>query len=162
MTVIAVTLGLYVKSLRDRRAAIVAIEQLGGAMGIKYSGPAWLRALVGDEKYFWDPAGVHFNTDHRIADDELPQVVNYLKGFNRLWELTLAGSQVTDAGLAQLRPLSNKLRQLNLSDTAVSDAGLVQLECLTSLKDLDLRNTPVTDAGVAELQKVLPNCRIHR
>jgi len=97
--------------------------------------------------------------------------------------LNLAGTKVTDAGLAPLANLTN-LRRLHLEKTAVTDAGLVHLKGLANLEYLNLYNTQVTDAGlanleglknlknvylwqskatdagVAKLQAALPNCKI--
>ena len=54
------------------------------------------------------------------------------------------------------------LHQQYLNNTQVTDAGLENLKGLTNLTDLFLNNTQVTDAGVKELQKALPNCHIDR
>jgi hypothetical protein len=138
----------------------VAIEQLNGAIGYKLAGPAWLRSLVGDEKYFWDAAGVHFNSGERPTDDDLRNIMKYLVSFNRLRDLTLAGTAVTDAGLAQLCTLSNQLQMLDISNTSVTDAGLSNLKCLRLLKSLRVRDTEITQKGAHDLQQALPNCAI--
>lgn len=65
-------------------------------------------------------------------------------------ELNLAGTKVTDKGLAALEKMTN-LRRLHLEKTAVTDEGLAHLKGLTNLRYLNLYNTAVTDAGVAEL-----------
>jgi len=162
MTVTAIGLGLYVKRLRDRKAAIATIEKLNGVTGHKYLGPAWLRKLVGDDKYFYDPAGVHFNTQPSLTDDELRQVVRHLEKFARLRDLTLAGSGVTDAGLAHLRSLDGKLRSLDVSNTSITANGLLHLQMITSLEVLRITNTSVTDTAIIEFQKAMPNCKVDR
>jgi hypothetical protein len=63
--------------------------------------------------------------------------------------------RVTDAGLANLKPLTN-LRTLELGYTHVTDAGLAHLKTLTGLQYLSLVWTPVGDAGLAHLE-TLPN-----
>ena len=68
-------------------------------------------------------------------------------------------TQLTDAGLAHLKGLTN-LQTLDLKGTQVSDAGLTHLKLLTNLQTLWLLGTQVSVAGVQELQKALPNCRI--
>ena len=69
----------------------------------------------------------------------------------QVYALNLAGSKVTDAGLAQLAPLTN-LRRLHLEKTGVTDAGLAHLKGLANLEYLNLYGTQVTDAGLANLE----------
>ena len=64
--------------------------------------------------------------------------------------LNLAGTKITDDGLARLEPLKN-LRKLHLEKTAISDAGIAHLKGLTNLEYLNLYSTKVGDAGIAEL-----------
>jgi hypothetical protein len=160
MAAIAICLGLYLKSYRDRRAAILAIERMGATLGVKNSGPVWLRPLFQDERYFWKLDAVAFPASHRLTDDELTQLMVHLRRFGEVKQLQLAGSQVTDSGLANLRQLRNSLAVLNLSDTAISDAGIIHLKELAALKDIQLRRTAVTESGQAELRHALPNCTI--
>lgn len=77
----------------------------------------------------------------QLANDSDALVVN----------LSLAGKQVTDADLAELKNLP-KIAQLNLANTAVTDAGLAQIAGLTELTTLHLEKTAVTDAGLAHLK----------
>ena len=75
---------------------------------------------------------------------------------NLRW-LDLAGTSVTDAGLARLPAMPN-LTRLHLERTAITDAGLAGLAGMTSLEYLDLYGTAVSDAGLESLQK-LPNLK---
>ena len=54
------------------------------------------------------------------------------------------------------------LKWLDLSNTEITDAGLEQLKGLKKLEKLDLSNTKVTNAGVKDLQKTLPNLKIYQ
>ena len=74
-------------------------------------------------------------------------------------QITLRGTQVSDAGLGHLQGLT-KLEGLELDGTQVTDVGLVHLQRLTRLKLLGLVGTQVTDDGVIKLQQALPNCVI--
>ena len=65
--------------------------------------------------------------------------------------LNLAGTAVTDAGLAQVAGLKN-LQRLHLEKTAVTDAGLAHLKNLTELRYLNLYGTKVTDKGLESLK----------
>jgi hypothetical protein len=68
---------------------------------------------------------------------------------------------VTNAGLAQLRPLK-QLVDLQLTATQISDAGLLELTELPNLKRIHLRGTQVTDAGIDAFNKAAPNVQISR
>jgi mono/diheme cytochrome c family protein len=72
-----------------------------------------------------------------------------------LTRLHLQRTDVSDAGLEHLARLAH-LEYLNLYGTKVTDAGLRALAGLTSLRSLYLWQTGVTDAGVAELTAALP------
>ena len=74
-----------------------------------------------------------------------------LKGLSNLQYLGLDNTKITDAGLVNLKGLT-ELRRLNLVDAKVTDAGLVNLKELTNLTSLNLNGTEVTDAGLAHLK----------
>ncbi len=57
-------------------------------------------------------------------------------------------------------PYGYNLEWLYLDNTQVSDAGLMQLKGLPNLKYLWLRKIKVTVAGVSQLQTALPDCKI--
>jgi hypothetical protein len=73
--------------------------------------------------------------------------------------LTLAETQVTDAGLVHLRGMT-RLTHLRLDTTEVTDDGLRHLVGLTKLKRLDLRKTKATEAGLARLKKAVPRLEV--
>jgi len=64
--------------------------------------------------------------------------------------LNLAGTAITDDGLAQLAALPN-LTRLHLEKTAIGDAGLAHLSGMKQLEYLNLYATKVSDAGVDQL-----------
>lgn len=64
--------------------------------------------------------------------------------------LNLAGTSITDAGLAAL-PSFSQLRRLHLQRTAVTDAGLVSIAAIPRLEYLNLYGTAITDAGLQAL-----------
>jgi hypothetical protein len=72
-------------------------------------------------------------------------------------DLDLAGTHVTDTGLAAVASMQN-LHRLRLDRTTITDAGLTQLRGLKKLEYLNLYNTTVTDAGLKTLA-ALPNLR---
>jgi hypothetical protein len=90
---------------------------------------------------------VGFSSGNEVADGQLALLAPIAQ---QVYELNLAGSKVTDAGLASIAPLTN-LRRLHLEKTAVTDAGLAHLKGLTNLEYLNLYGTAVTDAGLQHL-----------
>jgi hypothetical protein len=54
------------------------------------------------------------------------------------------------------------LEDLELDGTNVTDAGLASLSPLTQLTSLTISKTTVTSSGVDDLHRVLPNCTIVR
>ncbi len=55
-----------------------------------------------------------------------------------------------------------KLRTLWLDATQLTDAGLAQLKGLSTLKNLSLTKTKVTSSGVEALRKALPQVAVER
>jgi len=82
-----------------------------------------------------------------VTDATLAQ----LKDIKGLVHLNLRNTKITDAGLANLTGMAN-LISLNLSGTAVTDAGLANLKGFSKLEYLNLYNTAVGDAGLANLK----------
>lgn len=80
-------------------------------------------------------------------------------------QLNLAGTQVTDAGIAELAKFQNilSLSQLNLAgNTGITDAVIQHLQGLVNLREINLAGTKVTRAGLLRLRKALPLARIRR
>ena len=73
-----------------------------------------------------------------------------LKGLKKLQGLDLAMCQITDAGLGNLKSL-NELEWLNLDNTRITDSGLGNLKGLNKLHFLGLSNTKVTDSGLGDI-----------
>lgn len=73
-----------------------------------------------------------------------------LNAFEKLSELTLVDSRVTDAGMNEIAQCVN-LTRLDVRGTVVTDAGLKEIAKLKKLKILGLVRTRITDAGLAEL-----------
>ena len=153
----------------EEKAAIAAIQELGGSVRYKERIWGWGGPLVG-VSFFGRPAEVTdadlihlkgltnlyalYLTHTEVTDTGL----EHLKGMTSLGNLGLSETQVTDAGLERLKGLTN-FYALHLTDTEVTDAGLEHLKGLTKLERLDLSGTQVTDAGVNELKKALPRLR---
>jgi hypothetical protein len=131
LTVLCVGLALVVVPAERQRRAVAAIEAVGGRVGYfgldqkasaAFPRPflrRWLSRDYFDEVEWVDLAGT------KVTDTELA-VVQVLTG---LVGLTLDGTQVTDAGLSRLDGLKGlkKLWLFRNEFTQVSDAGLAQL-----------------------------------
>lgn len=83
----------------------------------------------------------------KITDDQL----KHFGGLRGLNNLILNETAVTDAGLANLRPLAGNLGTLYLGETPITDRGLDDIAALTKLKILDLSKTKITDEGLKKL-----------
>ncbi len=143
--------------------------------------PKWLLDRIGPD-YFGHVTVVNYCVRFGLQSDHLKPVagledvqevelwvtgtddvgLSYLKGSTTLRKLLLHGtSQISDAGLAHLRMLTN-LEELKLCSDRISDAGLVQLKHLTKLKRLSISSAKVTDAGFQMLRESLPSTNIER
>ncbi len=89
-------------------------------------------------KSAWPPGGV--------SDAELSRAIPLLCELPELESLDLTGSEITDAGVAELKRIRS-LRRICLSHARVSDRGIASLIPLSRLESLDLGGTLVTDAS---------------
>jgi Leucine-rich repeat (LRR) protein len=74
-----------------------------------------------------------------------------LRGNDRVVELDMGATEVTDEGLHQLPSLPN-LVQLNLESTKITDMGLRHLASISKLERLTVTRTQITDKGLAHLE----------
>ena len=73
--------------------------------------------------------------------------VSPLLGLTKLGLLALAGTAVTDAGVASLTASLTNLTWVHLEDTAITDVGVASLANLTKLETLVLDRTAITDVS---------------
>ena len=129
-------LGVEMKKSREQNAAVEKIEKVGGqvfygdwwAKRGRPSGTAWLLDILGDD-FFAEVDEVCLDATN-VTDAGLEN----LRGLTAIRMLELRGdSLVSDTGLENIRGLS-KLKYLNLGGTYVSDAALEKLGGLTALE----------------------------
>jgi hypothetical protein len=162
MAAFALWLGITVHRVRQQEEAIHTVLHLGGTVYYDYqseqdssgrtfidpqappSGPAWLRAVVGEE-YFREVTDVSLR-DTKVSDAEL----EFLAKLPRLETLDLSNTPVNSDGLVHLRKL-RQLRGLSLCNTDVDDSGMKHIGRLTSLQRLSLWNTKIGDDGLEPL-----------
>lgn len=145
-----------------QRDAVKTIVRLGGFVTYDYmidhagnqrpnpQGPApeWLRRMLGDD-FFARVVAVNLDSTE-VTDADL----ECLKPLSHLRRVNLFNTRITDAGLKHLKPLP-RLQRLELGGTQVTDAGLEHLKGLTELQSVYGGNG-VTDEGMKRLQQALP------
>ncbi|QDV38789.1 hypothetical protein [Tautonia plasticadhaerens] len=89
--------------------------------------------------------------DHRAID--VDSRIMPLRAISRLHGLTLAGTDVSDAGVMRL-PIPGRLGLLDLEKTRVTDAGLAHIGGMSGLEDLSVENTELGDQGLAHLRRL--------
>jgi Leucine-rich repeat (LRR) protein len=83
-----------------------------------------------------------------------------LKGMTNLKKLTFEDCRnVSDEGLKVLVDLQ-ALELLNLKGTQTTDASVALLSGLKNLKELNLQFTQVSDEGIKRLKKALPKAKV--
>jgi Leucine-rich repeat (LRR) protein len=155
---VAVALGVMMKRLRDRKAAVAAIEAAGGSMGLRIAGPKWLRTIINDDKCFYEPIRVSLGRIARqrgqdeptLDDASLARLGSVLKGFKRLEILDIRGSSITDESAELLGSLET-LAHLRLSDTQITNQTIREISRLRGLQSLELRGTAITDECIDNL-----------
>jgi hypothetical protein len=173
VTVVAITLGWFTVRMQQaaqQRAAIVAIEKLGGSllydwqMGVakprppaptRPPAPRWLYQLLGVD-FFSNPYGIQpggpgesdpfADEPMSCTDDDLV----HLRHLEKLEFLALNDAPISDKGLAHISVLT-RLTSLGLNGTRITDDGLRYLSGCKDLKSLFLGNTRITDAGLTYL-----------
>ena len=79
-------------------------------------------------------------------------VIDCLAQLERVSELNLAKSTVTDEQFAEIAKVCGFLTRLDLSNTAVTDACFESMSNLGVLRDLNVAGTKVTAAGIQQFQ----------
>jgi hypothetical protein len=158
---LCVWLGLRVNDVRRQRAAIAAIEQLGGTVyfhdQVSFDSrgrriirphaeslyPRWWR-LVEERVFSPKIAGVKLR-DTTATDGDL----ELLKCLPHVRHLELGNTGISDHGLIVVGRL-RELESLSLLGTSIGDGGIERLTHLR-LKQLFLNRTGITDEGVRHL-----------
>ena len=129
--------------------------------------------MVNGQHAVWWIHPNHLSTE-QMRDADMPQVglfknlerlslfetevtdagLHELRGLTQLDTLTLSGTNISSAGLLNLASLK-KLKRLYLDDTSINDEGLTHLKGLENLAYLDLSGTSVTVKGVETLAAAL-------
>jgi len=162
MAALGVWLGLRVNVSRRQRAAVAAIQRLGGTVYFEHQmkhdsrgrlvaipnaplpHPGWLRPVA--ERVF--PSGV---ASVRLRDTPATdRDLELLKSLPRVRYLDLANTNISDEGLVVVGRL-RRLQSLTVLGPSIGDRGVEHLRGLR-LEQLSLWKTKVTDAGVRHLR----------
>jgi hypothetical protein len=147
-------LAVKLRQAKRERAAAAALEELGGeVLWSKPSGPIWLRNLLGDDLFS------HVETVDLTGTKITDAGLENLKSLSQLQSLVLWATKVTDSGLESVKG-SSHLKQLILMGTDITDNGLESIRDLGQLERLELSGTHVTAEGIMRLKSALPNCNI--
>ena len=87
---------------------------------------------------------------YQRTDAQLQKLAEQTEGLERISDLNLTRSPVTDSGLHLLTAIPN-LQTLNLSGTRISPAGLRVLQELKSLRSLILDEVRLDEQGLSEI-----------
>ena len=159
-------LGIYVKQVRDQKAAREVVKAWDGiayldyqwaAVSVNTNSPAKsppappnfrrLRELLGDD-IFSSVVSVVIPYHSRANID-----TSALLAFRRLRSLNLSGTHVGDADLQKIAGMS-RVEELLLADTDVTDDGIQWIVQFPSLKILSLRGTVVSDTGLRAIAQM--------
>ena len=156
------------KAAREQRAAVEAIEKLGGWVNYDYEydetdpfapdppmpgtahqlpGPAWLCRRLGVDLLANVVVATVSDSQFEIGEAWLDSI----KCLSHLQLLILSGAKVNDAGLEQIKGLT-ELKYLELRNTKISDAGLQHLKGLIKLQSLHLGDNRVSGPGLEHLK----------
>jgi hypothetical protein len=91
----------------------------------------------------------------KMTDDDLKPLVPALQALPHLYALNLVSTDVTDKGVALLKPLA-RLEVLHLHETKVTDKCIPTLKAMQALQTVVLSKTGVTPAGIRALRQAKP------
>ncbi len=154
MTLCCLLVGMwsvYVNPFRRQLQSLAAVNRLqGNSARTAASGPGWHRWLVitllGDDAY------VHVTEVNLRACEVDDAALRSLSGLIHLETLRLDLTNITDDGIAALRPMQ-QLKELHLRHTNLSDRAAATLAALPKLETVYLTGTKMTDAAIDDLAK---------
>jgi hypothetical protein len=157
-------LGWLSHRARVQRLAVAALEEAGANVvynwgdptkhpGSVPAGPPYPRWAVDafGADFFSNVIQVNYLGGAGRFGDEQMASVGRLSHLELVW---IEGSNVTDAGLAQLRDLTHLNRLGLYRNKAITDGGLVHLRGFKNLEALNLVETGVEGPGLAQLARL--------
>jgi hypothetical protein len=143
---------VYIRPYRQEARIIAQLQEHGAVLTTETEGPAWLRAIAGDE--FFRRIVKAELSDPRVVDEDL----RLLTGAPRLRQLMIdAPGRITSEGLRNLAAMSS-LEHFTLVGPTANDEGLRRISQAKQLESLHLLG-PFTDRGLSHLGN-LPELRV--
>jgi len=137
----------------DRRAAVAEIIKRGGEVYYRDTEHSGQELRVTKKEHYGKSISSLDFENAGIDDAGLEQLKEHLAALTKVWNLSLKGTQVTDAGLERVKVFT-ELMSLDLRGTQVTDAGLAHLKELPNLHWLKLDDTQITNAGLVHLSEL--------
>lgn len=159
MTVLAIWLGMHMRSIWQQRAAIEAIQRRGGSVRYAHEGigrestvPRWLLEAAGPD-HFHSVVSVQIEgTAHR--SEHYDEVYRHLTGLPKLKRLWVGDWQLTNRELKYIGQLSS-LQSLAIREAyEVTDEGVVHLANLEQLEHLSMTHCQLTDESLRRLRRL--------
>lgn len=97
--------------------------------------------------------------ERSFGDKQLLAILPYVDDINRFSGISVRGSSVSDASIAELANTSS-LQTLDVGDTAVTVAGLIQLRSLPNLSQITVSPGQLNAADRDRLRRAMPRVRI--
>jgi hypothetical protein len=132
-----------------KQDAIVRLLRLGARVDQVERGPAWFRALLGNELARGLDEVIHVDLNVWSIEFDDSEMENF-DWLDVRESLSIAGTQITDKGLAHLSG-NVRLRALDLHGTCVTGMRLRHLSPLANLRQLDISSTKVRDDEISAL-----------
>lgn len=147
VAVAALALGYIVNCENTRRAAEERIKPLGGSIGWRERGPAWLTHLIGRDVFAVPDEVVFLNEP--LQDDDLEA----LSGLEEARHLSIVqNSTFTGSGFRHLTGMTN-LVSLYVCDVPVTDDGVSKLPKIPTLQRIELLATVMTDKSIPLIEQ---------
>ncbi|MCG8586343.1 MAG: hypothetical protein MI757_16670 [Pirellulales bacterium] len=145
----------------------IAMAALGIALlfALYFSWSRWQAAKIENANAWLNDADVRIRRDRdkqvvmvdlsqeRSKERNLNEKLVHLQEFPVLTHVYLRNPSLTDAGMRNLRGLTN-VTDLDLRDTKITDVGLKNLKGMKSIERVFLTSTETTDAGLTHLKRL--------
>ena len=150
-------LSAQVEPYLQQQEIIDEVQRRGGRVVVE--GVDWMNRSFGDFAVLAERLKSIELRNSNEADDLLRHLAQNRNALRYLRDLDLAGSAVSDAGLAHLTEL-RELRRINLARTRITESGAALLAALPELRQLNVAGTAIGWWARRRLARDLPGVSI--